>query len=211
MENHRFDIELISVGKKFRYDWIFKNINIRLSNDNSYAVLGPNGIGKSTLMKVLSSHLSPTVGSIHFKQNDQEIDINEVYKSISFAAPYIDLIDELDINELLKFHFSFKKLHREVPSIKECINLTNLTKIQNKPIKYYSSGMKQRLKLCLAMCTESSLVLFDEPTSNLDKQGIAWFQQMIDSFKKDRIVVIASNTEHDYEYCNQFFNISDYK
>jgi ABC-type multidrug transport system ATPase subunit len=211
MSDNFFSIELDNVGKKYRYDWIFKGISFHFRNDNSYAILGPNGIGKSTFMKILSGHLSPSTGKVNFVSESKKNDNEDQYKSISFAAPYIDLIEELDIEELLDFHFSFKKLHSTVASKKDLISLSNLSKVKGKPIKFYSSGMKQRLKLCIAMCTESAILLLDEPTSNLDKQGIEWYQNMINNFKKDRIVIIASNTEHDYSFCNQQLNIEAFK
>ena len=78
-------------------------------------------------------------------------------------------------------------------------------------IKYFSSGMKQRLKLALAFCSDTPMLMLDEPTSNLDKQGVEWYLGLVQQFAAGRLTIICSNQEHEYSFCTQHLDISDYK
>lgn len=203
-------VQLNQVGKRFKYEWIFRGINREFRSGQSYAIQGPNGSGKSTLLKILSGHLSPSKGKISFFQDEQAIDINQVYQSISYAAPYIDLIEDFTLKEAIDFHRQFKPL-LEGLSTKDLIGILSFEKSAHKAVKYFSSGMKQRLKLVLALCSSAELILLDEPGTNLDQQGIEWYRGLVDRFHRDRLLIIASNVKADFDFCDQHLNILDYK
>jgi ABC-type multidrug transport system ATPase subunit len=206
-----FSIELRGVGKRFRYEWIFKDIHQTFELGQSYAILGPNGAGKSTLMKILSGHLTPSVGQIVFSINGKKIDTDDIYHYISYAAPYIELIEEFSLREALSFHAQFHPFQQGL-NVKKVLELLHFNATTaEKQIKFFSSGMKQRLKLALAMCSETPFVLLDEPTTNLDAQGFAWYRQLIDDFGKNRLIIVASNVAHDYDFCQQSISILDFK
>jgi ABC-type multidrug transport system ATPase subunit len=209
-------IALDNIGKRFRYEWIFKGITQTFDGGGSYAILGPNGSGKSTLMKVLSGHLSPSDGSISFSDKHQKkLAVEDIYKHVSYAAPYIELVEEMTLDEMIGYYFKFKTL-RKVLTNNDLVEILDFQKSKNKQIRFFSSGMKQRLKLVLAICADTPILLLDEPTTNLDAQGIAWYQQLIKENIKntegaERLVIIASNIEHDYIFCSKQLNILDYK
>ncbi len=205
-------ITLEAVGKRFRYEWIFKNITKTFEGGKTYALLGSNGSGKSTLMKILSGHLSPSVGKIHFYTNDIKQDEDNIYKHISYAAPYIELIEELTLTEMIQFHIKFKPLSKTL-RINDLIAILGFQKSKNKEIRYFSSGMKQRLKLALAICSDSPILLLDEPTTNLDAQGVTWYRQLISTYTEGgiRLTIVASNILHDYDFCDETLNIEDFK
>ena len=206
-----FQIELNNIGKRFRYEWIFKNITHSFESGKSYALLGPNGSGKSTLMKILSGHLTPSDGQITFLHNGKKIDGDNVYQHISYSAPYIDVIEEMTLTEIIAFHSKFKPLSKGL-TINDLIQLLNFKNAADKEIRFFSSGMKQRLKLALSICTESLTLLLDEPTTNLDAQGVVWYRDLMKQFSdKNRLVIVASNIEHDYDFCEEKLNILDYK
>lgn len=215
-------IELKDIGKRFRYEWIFKNLSYTFENGKSYALLGPNGSGKSTLMKILSGHLTPSVGQITFFNTDKKNDSDTVYHLISYAAPYIDLIEELTLSEIIAFHSKFKPLSKKLSGntssekTSALIDILGFQKSKNKEIRFFSSGMKQRLKLALAICCETPILLLDEPTTNLDAQGIEWYQNLVKDYVLDkpiqqRLVIVASNIEHDYLFCTERLDILGYK
>ncbi len=204
-------ISMTQLGKRFKYEWIFRELDFEFQNHGKYAILGSNGSGKSTLMKILSGHLSPSKGKIEHVVDGQNISIQEVYKSVSFVAPYIDLIEELTLKEALDFHQKFKPfLHGlDTTQALEIINLPERAKF--KEIRHFSSGMKQRLKLSLALMSNSSLLLLDEPTTNLDVEGVNWYHNLIYEFGKERTIIVASNDERDYTFCQHFLDITNYK
>ena len=209
-EANRMKISLSNIGKRYRYEWIFRAIDYEFLTGQAYAILGANGSGKSTLMKVLSGHLTPSKGEITFENNNQLVEKDEVYRSISYAAPYIELIEELSLEETLQFHARFKPFYSGLNS-KLLIELLGMQSSKDKEVRYFSSGMKQRLKLVMAMCTDTPIVLLDEPTTNLDRQGMDWYLGLVEKYTKNRLVIVASNMEEDYGYCQHQLNILDFK
>jgi len=199
-----------SLSKRFNYQWIFQNFTKAFTSGNSYAILGPNGSGKSTLLQVLSSHLIPSEGSLTYSTDDTNTDIEEVYKELCIAAPYMSVPEEFTLDELLRFHNRFKSWRTDIDAsaVKDILSLSNT---KNKQISFYSSGMKQRIKLVLAFLTQGKLLLLDEPTSNLDTQGVDWYQSLIQNYSADRLLIIASNQKHEFEFCNEQIDILDYK
>jgi len=203
------EITLENLSKKYHREWIFKNINTTLVSGGSYAITGPNGSGKSTLIQVLAGALLPTSGNINYR-NNEVISAEEIYQHISIASPYLELIEEFTLIEFLQFHFKFKAIKTGM-EIENIIDKTYLEPARNKYIKNFSSGMKQRLKLALCFFTEAPILLFDEPTSNLDEQGITWYKEHIQSTIKEKIVVIASNQKEEYAHCKTIIDINNYK
>lgn len=202
-------IDLANVGRRFNQEWIFRNVDYKFVSGEKYAILGPNGSGKSTLLSVLLGNLSPSEGSVNYKKT-ADIPVEEIYRDISFAAPYLDLIEEFTLQETIRFHFQFKAFYKGM-SAAAVLDLLGLAKSQDKALKYFSSGMKQRTKLALACCSDTPILLLDEPTSNLDKQGMDWYLQLIEQFSGDRMLVIGSNQESEYSFCNHFVHLTDYK
>ncbi|MCR9289657.1 MAG: ABC transporter ATP-binding protein [Bacteroidetes bacterium] len=203
-------ILLENISKRYKFEWIFRNISTEFEKGTACAILGSNGSGKSTFLKILSGHLTPSKGKIKFENQGQKIEIDDVYKEIAFCAPYIDLIEEFTLVEAIEFHQNFKPLLNNL-SAKELIGILDFSKSKNKEIRHFSSGMKQRLKLILAICSDTPALFLDEPTTNLDTQGIDWYQELIEKFRKDRLIIVASNMEIDYQFCDRFLNILDFK
>lgn len=202
-------ITLNNAGRRFNKEWIFRNLSTEFTSGNSYAILGPNGSGKSTLLSVLTGSLSPSEGEISFSDT-KEISVENIYKYISLAAPYLELVETFTLKESIDFHFKFKNFAPGLDS-KKLITILGLEKAANKQIKYFSSGMKQRTKLALACCTDTPILFLDEPTSNLDVQGISWYRELIENFGKDRLTIIGSNQIQEYDFCTNQIQISDYK
>jgi ABC-type multidrug transport system ATPase subunit len=204
------NITLQNIGRRFNRDWIFKGIDYTFNSGQAYAILGPNGSGKSTLLQVLNASLTPSVGTINFNFQDKPVEIDQVFTHLSLAAPYLELIEEFTLNEMVDFHFKFKQYKPGINK-KELIGLLNLAKSENKLIRYFSSGMKQRLKLILAFCADTPMLMLDEPTSNLDNQGVDWYLNLVQQFAQDRLTIVCSNQEHEYGFCTHQLSISDYK
>lgn len=204
------EIEATQLGKQFQNEWIFKDFDFCFSTNKIYAITGPNGSGKSTLLQVISGFLSQTKGDIAFRENGNNLSADDFYKYISVATPYTELIEEFSAMELLKFHFKFKKL-RKGQDLEHFLPRVNLPNVKNKLIKNFSSGMKQRLKLGLAFYSNSPVILLDEPTSNLDEEGISWYQKILSEEKSERIVIISSNQSYEYEQSDEIIDILSYK
>ena len=204
------EIVLEDIGRRFNREWIFQKLNYRFSAGQSYAILGPNGSGKSTLLQVVASSLTPSQGAIRYVLDGAPVTADMAYNLMSIAAPYMELIEEFTLAEHIAFHFSFKN-YRSGYDIQTLIDLTGLQASRNKPIRQFSSGMRQRVKLALACCSDTPVLLLDEPTSNLDRAGIGWYQHLVNATRDNRLIIVCSNQEEEYRFCNETILITDYK
>ena len=204
------EITLENIGRRFNRDWIFRNVNYSFLKGSSNAILGRNGSGKSTLLQLIAGSLTPSEGTVDIFLNGKPCDPDEVYHSLSIAAPYLELIEEFTLSEMIDFHFKFKS---NLPGLdkKTILEILELQKAKNKAIKYFSSGMKQRTKLALAICSDTPLLLLDEPASNLDAEAISWYLDLIKTYTPGRTVIVCSNQEFEYSFCQHQIRISDYK
>jgi ABC-type multidrug transport system ATPase subunit len=207
---NQITITLENIGRRFNRDWIFKGVNYTFTSGQSYAILGPNGSGKSTLLQIINGSLAPSAGIISYHINQQALDVEKAFQHLSLAAPYLELIEEFTLEEMIAFHFKFKPFIAGINSVK-IIELLNMQASKNKLIKYFSSGMKQRLKLALAFCSDTSMLMLDEPTSNLDNQGVDWYLSLVQQYAANRLTIICSNQEHEYAFCENKLSIIDYK
>lgn len=203
-------IILENIGRRFNQEWIFKSINYTFEQGQSYAILGANGSGKSTLLQVLAGSLSPSEGKITYHQNETLVDSDRVYKELALATPYLDLIEDFTLEEMIHFHFQFKK-YLPGCNAEKLLETLGLQAAKNKNIRYFSSGMKQRTKLALAVFSDTPILLLDEPTANLDQQGINWYQSLLSQYSANRLIIICSNQEHEYQFCQNRVLLSDYK
>lgn len=204
-------LSLVNIAKKFQKDWIFRNVSYTFQIPGTYVIQGANGSGKSTLLKLISSFLSPSEGKQELKINGKEIEIENWNEHITYAAPYFELINEMYLTEFLAFYTKFKPLQKDI-SITKFIEIAYLEGSSEKLIKNFSSGMKQRLRLALAWLSESSIILLDEPISNLDKKGIAWYKDLANTYSKNKLVIVCSNNiEDEYFFCKNTLHIEELK
>lgn len=203
-------IILDHISRRFNQDWIFESINYTFENGQTYAILGPNGSGKSTLLQIIAGNLSASEGTIHYQKDGRSLEIDAIYQYLSLSAPYLELIEEFTLLETIDFHFKFKQPLPGINSNK-LIDILGLNSNKDKLIRNFSSGMKQRTKLALAVLSDTPILLLDEPTANLDQQGQNWYQELISSYTKNKLLIIGSNQEHEYQFCNHHIQLSDYK
>ena len=201
-------LKLTNTGKRYNREWIFRHFDYEFLAGKKYAITGSNGSGKSTLLQVIAGSLSHNEGTVHLNVGNKLITEERCFQYISLAAPYLELIEEMTANEFLSFHHQFKSL---IYSKEEILHTIGLEKAANKQIRYYSSGMKQRLKLAQAFFSNTPILLLDEPTTNLDADGIALYQQLIASNTKNKLVIISSNDLQEYNFCEEVVSIGRYK
>ncbi len=204
------ELQANKLGKRFGYEWIFQNLDFKFSSGNAYAITGPNGSGKSTLIQVVSGSLNKSVGELNYIHQNKKIESDSIYEYVSLSAPYLELIEEFTLAEHLKFHFKFKQAINAI-TINEMIDIMFLNNDANKTIKQFSSGMKQRVKLGLAVFSDSPLLLLDEPTSNLDIEGCNWYLNLVEQYRSKRTILIASNDKREYEFCDEVIDIMNFK
>jgi ABC-2 type transport system ATP-binding protein len=214
-------ISLINAGKRFNRDWIFRNIHQEFISGLAYAITGPNGSGKSTLLQVIGGAMMMSEGEAKYaidnrqsaigkEEKTREVHVDQAFKYISIAAPYLELIEEMTLLEFLRFHEQFKPFLPTM-AIPEIITAIGLKTAAQKQIRFYSSGMKQRVKLAQAIFSNVPCVLLDEPCTNLDAAGIELYHQLIRDHCNNRLIIVSSNDEQEYSFCKERISINDYK
>jgi ABC-type multidrug transport system ATPase subunit len=178
------------------------------ASQSKTAILGINGSGKSTLLQIIATYMKPSKGEVEFKLNGRIIEDENVFQHVSYCAPYLEVIEEMNLVEFFEFHFAFKKPLITIPQIIEQIGLRTS---KEKLIENFSSGMKQRVKLAQAIFADTALLLLDEPCSNLDEEGIALYNLLISMYTRQKTIIVASNDQQEFSFCESQININQFK
>lgn len=194
------ELILDNVWKRYATGWILRELSEHFHHGQRIAITGNNGSGKSTLLQILSGYLSPSKGKIIYNHEGKKIDRDHIYKYLSISAAYSELDEELSISEIFEHYKLFKKLR--VDTLNEFLEITGFVGHKEQQVRYFSSGMKQRLSLGLAFVMDVPLLLMDEPTSFLDKEKKSWYSEMMEQYTSDKLVIIASNDDHDIAGCD---------
>lgn len=193
-------ITLEDVGKRFHRDWVLRHLSHTFTAPNRYAIAGPNGSGKSTMLRLISGQLHPSEGRVQYANGPAVIPIERFHRSLAWAAPYIELIEEFTLNEQLMFHSRLRPMGETPDAMMAGLGLEEHSA---KRLSEFSSGMKQRVKIALALFSTAPVLLLDEPTTNLDEEGITWYQRLLRERSDGRLVIVASNEERDLRDCTQ--------
>jgi ABC-type multidrug transport system ATPase subunit len=197
------EVILHKATKRFGREVIFKEVDRNIRSGSRTVILGPNGSGKSTLLQVIAGAIAPTEGRVEHRSIDRTIPEDDVYRSVSIASPYMGLYEDLSLQQTIKVHAGFKPFKKGI-STEDVARIAYLDHAMQKQVVHFSSGMKQRLKLALAILSDTPLLLLDEPTSNLDEQATRWFNSLLEEHIGDRTLVVASNSHpQEYQLCTQ--------
>lgn len=203
-------IQLINGGKRFNTDWVFRKVDLNFLPHETYAITGANGSGKSTLLQVLAGSMALSTGTIQWTVDGTIEDPDRVFRHLSIAAPYVDVVEEMTALEFLAFHHRFKPLVRQV-TIPQILSVIGLEHAAHKQIRYFSSGMKQRIKLAQAIFSDVPLLLLDEPCTNFDTKGYELYNHLVQEYAKDKTIIISSNDVHEYAFCRHIIQLQDFK
>ncbi len=204
------EIQLQQTGKRYNREWIFKAITYTFKSGCSYAITGANGSGKSTLLQTILGATLPSSGSINYSVEGVNIESEKAHEFMVITAPYLDIIEEMTAIEFLQFHQAFKPLIDSL-SVTEILQIVGLESAATKQIRYYSSGMKQRIKLAQAIFSNVPVLLLDEPCTNLDLKGFELYKNLISQYCKNKLVIVCSNDKEEYNFCSEILDIHQYK
>lgn len=204
-------ISLSDAGKRFNYDWIFRHLHYTFQSGNRYAIVGPNGSGKSTLLQTLAGYTWLSEGGLTATDDTgHKIPDDRLFEYVSLAAPYLEVIEEMTLLEFLNFQQTFHPFLTGYTPESICDKL-ELASATQKQIRYFSSGMKQRVKLGQALFAAKPIVLLDEPCTNLDAAGIELYHRLVEETAAGKILVICSNDEQEIRSCTERLDIREYK
>lgn len=206
-----YSVEIKNLVKYFGRRLIFDDLNFTFSSRNIYGVSGPNGSGKSTLVKIIANLISATRGEVIHKERGKIIEGEQLHNYLGFVSPYLYLYDEFTAEENLIHFSSIRGFTFPRDKAEHLLNEVNLFERRHDLVRGYSSGMKQRLKFVFALLHRPQLLIFDEPTSNLDNTGKDKVYELISLEGKDNVVIIASNENADLALCKQIIELEKFK
>jgi ABC-type multidrug transport system ATPase subunit len=181
-------------------------VNFELSKKSSVAITGRNGSGKSTLIKIIANLLTQSSGDLNLFSEGKKVKKEIVYKYIGFVSPYLNLYDEFTGSENLKLASGIRGISND--NADSVLKRVGLFERRHDLLKIYSSGMKQRLKIAFSILHDPQILLLDEPTSNLDLEGVGVVDDIASEYKKDRILIIATNDAHEKTLCDSEINLN---
>ena len=207
----KYSVEANELNKTFGRRLIFNGINFRYDESGVFGISGPNGSGKSTLVKIIAGLISPTKGRIIHKNSDDEIIPEKLHNHIGFVSQYLVLYEEFTAWENLNIFSKIRDTNLDKDYAKDLLNRFLLYNRRDDLVKTYSSGMKQRMKFIFALIHNPELLIFDEPTSNLDDEGKNSVYEIIEDKSKDSIIIIASNDKADLDLCPEIIDLKTFK
>jgi ABC-type multidrug transport system ATPase subunit len=186
---------------------VFAPLTATFERPQSYAILGANGSGKSTLLRMMAGMQSVSTGRIYCEKDGTAISPEIWHKQVALCAPGMELVEELTLRESVDFHFRFKSF---LPGMnaQTVIEATGLQRSKDKMLADFSSGMTQRVKLALAIFSDTPVLLLDEPCTNLDDAGVAQYRDWVKTFSRDRLVIVASNDAREYDFCDSYLQLT---
>jgi heme exporter protein A len=191
------EVNAEQITKKFGHRTVIKNLSLSVTSGQCLAIVGANGSGKTTLMRILANLIQPTSGQVRYSIQQAIVRQERIFQHIGYIGPYLELYQDLTALENLRFFSKMKSLSEPLPRIRELLKQFGLWGREDEAVKTYSSGMKQRLKYIFALLGEPEALFVDEPRANLDEPGIRTVYAALSDYKKQRIVILATNDSDD--------------
>jgi heme exporter protein A len=194
-------ISFTDVAKRYDLRVVFKSVSGEALPGRVMVITGPNGSGKSTLLAILCGLLRPTRGMVNHVLNGSEIRREEWRHHLGVVAPSMSVYEELDGMENLRFFAQLRGLDSDDLRCHECLTLVGLDPERRTPVRGYSTGMVQRLKIAQALLHDPALLLLDEPGSNLDSEGREWLHDYVTGLLSvGKTVILATNDPNEMKW-----------
>ena len=202
-------LEVRDLGKWFGRRRVFDRINFSLEEKSSLVVTGKNGSGKTTLLKILCGLVRPSKGDVLISVDGKTLTRYESKNLLGVVMPDLELYGELTALENLMFLSRIRGMDPDKDVLEEKIGWVGLVGREDDLVFSFSSGMKQRLKYAFALVLEPKILFLDEPTTNLDEEGISLVDQIASLQKQRGILILATNEKADLKYGNQIIQLGD--
>jgi heme exporter protein A len=196
MNNTNYKLNARGLSKKFNRTLLFEGIDLSRETGESLCVTGPNGSGKSTLLKILAGLQGPTKGEVSYSAGT-DIDPSEWLDHIGYTGPLVNPYEDLTAWENIRF--ALKRGNEN--SVNSLIQKFDISEHADKKVKYYSSGMKQRLRIIIAALNDPPVLILDEPGTNLDEAGKEILYGYLDSVRGEKIIILATNDPAEEKLC----------
>jgi len=189
-----------SVTKRFGAHLLFRDLTFNVSPGETFYITGANGAGKSTLLQIIAGIQKPYSGRVVWNKNNVTITLENYLKYTGFTGPQVNPYDMLTAVENIEF---VSGSGADAGKISSLLQLFGIHKERNRPVKYYSSGMKQRLKIICAIVNDPPVILLDEPGSSLDTKGKDILYSTIEKINPGKTIIIATNEQDEINLCKK--------
>ena len=196
-----------NLAKSYGPNSVFSGISFN-HQGGSLGIAGSNGSGKSTFLKCVGNLLRPSRGDVEWLNNGQKLDPDQLRQQLGYAAPYINLYDELSCRENLEFLANIRHEYSATTAINEWITKVGLEHVADQAFGKLSTGQQQRVRLASALFHNPAILLLDEPGSNLDEAGRSLIATIVEQFQSDqKLLLIASNNPDELALCDHIFSV----
>ncbi len=185
-------VRISSLTHEFDGREVFSSIDFAYDG-SCLAITGPNGSGKSTLLRILSGLMEPISGEARLMIGGSPVSRQQARSVVGLCAPDIKLYPELSARENLLFLLKARGASDAERMSTSALEEVGLADRGDDPVRELSSGMRQRAALAAAVAHDPTVLLLDEPSSNLDEPGIRMVRALIDARRRKGLVVIATN------------------
>ena len=187
---------------------VFGVANVGLQNGDLLGITGENGVGKSTLVRILCGVLSPSKGKVSLELNEKIVDTEKFHQHIGLVSPYLNLYEEFTAWEHLSLTAKLRGIEFEEEFCAHSLEQFSLYKRKHDHIRTFSSGMKQRLKYALAIQHKPPILILDEPSANIDAVGVAAVLRLIEQqVTSGGGVILATNEERESSLCRRLVSL----
>ncbi|MBI3193091.1 MAG: ABC transporter ATP-binding protein [Ignavibacteriae bacterium] len=186
-------------------------MNFSLNEGGSIIIAGRNGSGKSTLLKILIGVLTQTKGTISVFVDEKVVKKQDLFRSIGFVSPYLQMYDEFTAFENLDLYRKIRTINTSDEVLHSLLERVNLTQAKNQLVRTFSSGMKQRLKYAFALLHQPPILLLDEPTANLDSEGKTIIHEIVKEQKQRGLVIVATNEPDERKWGDTVLKLDEFK
>ncbi|AVK84266.1 bacitracin ABC transporter ATP-binding protein [Lysinibacillus sp. B2A1] len=177
-------IQTNNLTKIYQEKEVVSNVNMHVKKGEIYGFLGPNGAGKTTVMRMVMNLVKPSSGEIEIFGEKVNPHSYEMLKRMGSIIEYPVFYDKLTAHEILDLHCEYIGYYNK-DAIRSTLDLVQLKNIENKAVKDFSLGMKQRLGIARAILTKPEVLILDEPINGLDPLGIKEFRKLFQLLSKE--------------------------
>ncbi|BAM46610.1 MULTISPECIES: ABC transporter ATP-binding protein [Bacillaceae] len=183
-----------ALTKKYKNDYALKNVDVTIKRGEIYGLIGQNGAGKTTMLRLITGLAFPTNGSIELFENNDRREMTAAHKRMGAIIENPALFPNMTAYENLEV----QRLQRGIPGrecIEKALKLVGLEGTGKKKVKNFSLGMKQRLGLAIALLSDPEFIILDEPTNGLDPMGIVEMRELLKKLNREKglTVLISSH------------------
>lgn len=200
-------IVLKNITKKYKSNIIIESFSYTFNDTGLYGITGKSGVGKTTLLNIISNIIKPTSGEVYYTSS-----INQISQKMSYIYQNFNLFDNLTIIENINLVLKIHNIIKTSMEIDEILTIVGIDQLKEAKAFELSGGERQRLSISLALLCDSKVIIADEPVSNLDEKNSFEIMNLLKKISKTKLVIMSTHNRKDLiNYCDKIINLEDDK